>query len=83
MKQPDNQQKRVLAELFNSKMFEYLDLSRQELLETMVLANETIVMRNLQGRVMELTELMDVIKKSYTELIGGSDNKKGSESSGW
>ena len=68
MKRPDEHQKRELAELKNSAVFQYLSDSRTDLIDELILSTDINMTRTLQGRVMELTDLLDYITKSHNEL---------------
>jgi hypothetical protein len=75
VKIPTEPQKRELAELKRSEFFGYLNDSRTELVEQLILADPTRT-QVIQGRVMELTDLIDYITKSYDALARGPASKQ-------
>ena len=76
MRIPNEQQKRELAELNNSKVLEYLNDAVADHMSELIVVSDTAVLRTLQGRVQVIMELLELIKKSYEEMSRGTDSKE-------
>jgi hypothetical protein len=76
VKIPNEQQKRELAELLNTKVFAYLEESRAELIDELILSTELDLTRSLQGRILEISEFIGFIRKAHKDLTEGSVNRE-------